>query len=106
MIGDLQRLKLGSLACRGVTSVIHRLSQKILNFCMQMFGCKVALEQDLSIGTIFRLKKYLYVPLILSTRPNGLKLDLLLLVLSYQIELPFIFEGVSVITLPKMVPRT
>jgi hypothetical protein len=31
-------------------------SQKILNFCMQMLGCKVALEQDLSIGTIFRRK--------------------------------------------------
>jgi hypothetical protein len=29
-------------------------------------------EQDLSIGTIFRLKKYLYVPLILSTGPNGM----------------------------------
>ena len=75
MVGDLQRLKLGSLACRGVTSVIHRLSQKILNFCMQMLGCKVALEQDLSIGTIFRRKNYPDVPLNLSTRQTGLKFD-------------------------------
>ena len=75
MVRDLQRLKLGSLACRGVTSVIHRLSQKILNFCMQMLGCKVALEQDLSIGTIFRRKNYPDVPLNLSTRQTGLKFD-------------------------------
>ena len=32
----------------GVTSVIQRLSQKILNFLLYMLGCKVALEQDLS----------------------------------------------------------
>ena len=75
MVGDLQRLKLGSLACRGVTSVIHRLSQKILNFCMQMLGCKVALEQDLSMGAIFRRKNYQDVPLNLSTRQTGLKFD-------------------------------
>jgi hypothetical protein len=37
-----------------------------------MLGCKVALEQDLSIGAIFRRKKYLYVPLILSTGQNGM----------------------------------
>jgi hypothetical protein len=75
MVGDLQRLKLCSVACRGVTSVIHRLSQKILNFCMQMLGCKVALEQDLSIGTIFRRSNYQDVPLNLSTRQTGLKFD-------------------------------
>jgi hypothetical protein len=75
MVGDLKRLKLGSLACRGVTLVIHRLSQKILNFCMQMFDCKVALEQDLSIGTIFRRNNYQDVPLNLSTRQTGLKFD-------------------------------
>ena len=68
-------MKLGSLAYRGVTSVIHRLSQKILNFCMQMLGCKVALEQDLSIGTIFRRKNYPDVPLNLSTRQTGLNFD-------------------------------
>jgi hypothetical protein len=37
-----------------------------------MLGYKVALEQDLSIGTIFRRKNYLYVPLILSTGQNGM----------------------------------
>jgi hypothetical protein len=37
------------------------------------------LEQILSIGTIFRRKNYYDVPLILSTRPNGLKLNVLLL---------------------------
>ena len=57
------------------TSVIHRLSQEILNFCMQMLGCKVALEQDLSIGAIFRSKNYLYVPLILSTGQNDMQLS-------------------------------
>ncbi len=59
MVGHLQRLKLGSLACGGVTWVIHRLSQETLNFLMYMLGYKVALEQDLSIGAIFRRKKYL-----------------------------------------------
>ena len=54
------------------TSVIHSLSQEILNFSMYMLGCKVALEQDLSIGAIFRRKNYLYVPLILSTGQNGM----------------------------------
>ena len=49
------------------TSVIHRLSPEILNFSMYMLGYKVALEQDLSIGAIFRRKNYLYVPLVLST---------------------------------------
>ena len=68
-------MKLGSPAAPRVTSVIHRLSQKILNFCMQMLGCKVALEQDLSIGTIFRRKNYQDVPLNLSTRQTGLKFD-------------------------------
>jgi hypothetical protein len=33
---------------------------------------KVALEQDLSIATIFRRKKYLDVPLILSSGQNGM----------------------------------
>jgi hypothetical protein len=42
---------------------------------MQMLGCKVALEQDLSIGTIFRRKNYPDVPLNLSTRQTGLKFD-------------------------------
>jgi hypothetical protein len=37
-----------------------------------MLGCKVALEQDLSIGAIFRRKNYLYVPLILSIGQNGM----------------------------------
>ena len=56
--------------------MIHRLSQEILNFSMYMLGCKVALEQDLSIGTIFRRKNYQDVGVLhlnLSTRPNGLK---------------------------------
>jgi hypothetical protein len=39
---------------------------------MYMLGCKVALEQDLSIGTISRRKNHLYVPFILSTGPNGM----------------------------------
>ena len=54
--------------------MIHSLlvSQEILNFSMYMLGCKVALEQDLSIGAIFRRKNYLYVPLILSTGQNGM----------------------------------
>ena len=38
------------------TSVIHSLSLEILNFSMYMLGCKVALEQDLSIGAIFMVK--------------------------------------------------
>jgi hypothetical protein len=54
-----------------VTSVIHRLSREILDFLMYMLGCKVALEQDLSIGAIFRRKTYLDVHVILSTGPNG-----------------------------------
>ena len=56
-----------------------------------MLGCKVALEQDLSIGTIFRRKYYQGAPLNLSTRPNGSKLDLLLLQL-YQ-TLVILFFG-------------
>jgi hypothetical protein len=62
--------------------VIHMLSQEILNVCMHMLGRKVALEQDLSIGTIFRRKHYQEVPLNLRTartRPDGLKLDFLVL---------------------------
>ena len=53
--------------------MIHSLSQEILNFSMYMLGCKVALEQDLSNGAIFRRtsKTYLDVPVILSTGPNG-----------------------------------
>ena len=47
--------------------MIHSLSQEILNFSMYMLGCKVALEQDLSIVAIFRRKKYLDVPVILSS---------------------------------------
>ena len=47
--------------------MIHSLSQEILNFSMYMLGCKVALEQDLSIGAIFRRKNYLYVPLTFKT---------------------------------------
>jgi hypothetical protein len=54
------------------TSVIHSLSQEIFNFSMYMLGCKVALEQDLSIGAIFRRKNYLDAPVILSTGPNGM----------------------------------
>ena len=69
-------MKLGSPVAPHVISVIHRLSQKILNFCMQMLGCKVALEQDLSIGTIFRGKNYYDVPLNLSTRQTGLKFEI------------------------------
>ena len=42
-------------------------------------NCKVALEQDLSIGVIFRRKNYLYVPLILSTGQNGIQLSVLVL---------------------------
>jgi hypothetical protein len=44
-----------------------------------MLGCKVALEQDLSIGAIFRRKNYLYEHLILSTGHNGMYLSLILL---------------------------
>ncbi len=59
--------------------MIHRLSQEILNFSMYMLGCKVALEQDLSIGTIFRRKNYPDVPRDvpgnLSTRRTGLKFE-------------------------------
>ena len=40
--------------------MIHGLSQEILNFSMYMLvsllGCKVALEQDLSIGDILDVK--------------------------------------------------
>ena len=54
------------------TSVVHSLSQEILNFSMYMLGCTVALEQDLSIRAIFRRKNYLYAPLILSTGQNGM----------------------------------
>jgi hypothetical protein len=54
------------------TSVIHSLSREILNFSMYMLGCKVALEQDLSIGAIVRRKNHLYVPLISSTGRNGM----------------------------------
>ena len=68
-------MKLGSPAAPRMTLVICMLSKKILNFCMQMLGCKVALEQDLSIGTIFRRKNYQDVPLNLSTRQTGLKFD-------------------------------
>ena len=46
---------------------------------MYMLGCKAALEQDLSIGAIFRRKTYWDVPLILSTRLNGMYLSLLVL---------------------------
>ena len=54
-----------------MTSLIHRLSRKILNFLMYMLGCKVAVDQDLSIGAIFRRRTSLDVPVILSTGPNG-----------------------------------
>ena len=50
-----------------------------------MLGCKVALEQDLSIGPIFRRKN-------LITRPkNGLKLDLLVLVYCFNVSYSFHF---------------
>jgi hypothetical protein len=39
---------------------------------MYLLACKVALEQDLSIGAIFRGKNYLDVPAILSTGRNGM----------------------------------
>jgi hypothetical protein len=52
--------------------VIHSLSQEILNFSMYMLGCKVALEQDLSIGAIFRRNNRLGVPVILSTGQNDM----------------------------------
>jgi hypothetical protein len=52
--------------------VIQCLIQEILNFSMYMLGCKVALDQDLSIGAIFRRKNYLDVLVILSTGPNGM----------------------------------
>ena len=54
-----------------MTSVKHRLSREISNFLMYMLGCKVVLEQDLSIGAILRRKTYLDVLVILSTVPNG-----------------------------------
>ena len=50
------------------TSVIHRLSQEILNFSMYMLGCKVALEPDLSIGALFKRRTYLDV---LATPPHS-----------------------------------
>ena len=71
---------MSSILTEAATSVIHRLSQEILNFSMYMLGCKAALEQDLSIGAIFRRKTYWDVPLILSTRLNGMYLSLLVLV--------------------------
>jgi hypothetical protein len=71
-----QSMKFYNPVCQTPNTVIHGLNQEILNFCMQMLGCKIALERDLSIGAIFRLNKYSDVPLILSTRPNGLNLDL------------------------------
>jgi hypothetical protein len=46
--------------------------QEIMDFSLWNYRWKVALEQDLSIGAIFRLKNYLYVPLILSTGQNGM----------------------------------
>ena len=52
--------------------MIHSLSQEISNLSMYMLGCKVALEQDLSFGAMFRRKDYLDVPVILSTGPNGM----------------------------------
>ena len=52
--------------------MIHTLSQEISNFSMYMLVCKVALEQDVSIGAIFRRKNYLDVPVVLSTGPNGM----------------------------------
>ena len=67
--------------------MIHRLSQEILNFSMYMLGCKAALEQDLSIGAIFRRKTYWDVPLILSTRLNGMYLSLLVLLVRANILL-------------------
>ena len=70
---------MSSILTEAATSVIHRLSQEILNFSMYMLGCKVALEQDLSIGAIFRRKTYWDVPLILSTRLNGMYLSILVL---------------------------
>jgi len=39
---------------------------------MYMLVCKVALEQDVSIGAIFRRKNYLGVPVTLSTGPNSM----------------------------------
>ena len=57
------------------TSVIHSLSHEILNFSMYMLGCKVALAQDLSTGVIFRRKNHSDVPVILSTGPNGVYLQ-------------------------------
>ena len=47
--------------------MIHKLSQEISNLCIQMLGCKVALEQDLSIGATFKRKNFLDVLLFLST---------------------------------------
>ena len=46
---------------------------------MYMLGCKVALEQDLSIGAIFRRETYWDVPLILSTRPKGMYSSLIVM---------------------------
>ena len=45
---------LSSILSEAATSVILWLSQEIFNFSMHILGCKVALEQDLSIGSIFR----------------------------------------------------
>ena len=81
--GRPQSTYLSSIFSEAATSVIHRLSQEILNFSMYMLGCKAALEQDLSIGAIFRRKTYWDVPLILSTRLNGMYLSLLVLYVLY-----------------------
>ena len=69
---------LSSVLIEAATLVIHMLSQEILNLSTYMLGCKVALDQDLSIGSILRRKNYLDVPLILSTGPNSMYLFLLL----------------------------
>jgi hypothetical protein len=57
-----------------------------------MLGCKLALEQDLSIGAMFRCIHYLDAPLILSTGPNGMKLSLLLLLFLHAGKLTLILH--------------
>ena len=69
---DLRARSCQIILAEAATLVIHRLSLDIFNFSMHMLGCKVALEQDLSIRAIFRHINYSYVPLILSTGPNGI----------------------------------
>ena len=51
----------------------HMLNQKILNFPMWNWRCKVAFEQDLSIGDVFNGKTYPDVPFSPKSTPQSMK---------------------------------